>query len=248
MQDNLFTIGEPISSLAAIDITNQPGLIRKLIDDGTINQLGAGAEGQLLIGKVTGNIILSRGSSLEVAGERQWAQPGDFVFAACIDGGWTAFVLPRGGVPSVDRPGDTKLTYSAYTPPGWIDAAEGEANRTGDTHALYETMCAPYIGWTIATGSPGVITATSHGRTTGDFVFFETTNQIPGGYTQNTVYTVVVIDEHTFSLKDGSNNPVTCSNTSKIGCKLRRCPHGIASGSTFNLPPLPPVARLLLKL
>lgn len=247
MQDNIFTRGNDISSLAAIDITGEPGLIRKLIDDGTIDRIGAGVEGQLLIGKVTGNIMLSRGSSLEVSGDRQWLQPGDFVLAACVDGEWTAFVLPRGGAASVDRPGDSKITYGTDTPPGWIDTAVGQASRTGDTHLLYEAMCAPFIGWTIATGSPGIITATAHGRNNGDVVFFETANQIPGGYTQNTQYVVVVIDENTFSLNDGAGNPVTCSSTSKIGCKLRRCPYGISSNTTFNLPTSSP-ARLLLKL
>lgn len=248
MQDNLFTRGDDISSLGEIDITNEPGLIRKLIDDGTIDQIGAGAEGQLLIGKVTGNIMLSRGSSLEVAGERYWLQPGDFVIAACVDASWTAFVLPRGGAPSVDRPGDIKYTYSAYTQPGWIDAAQVQADRTGDTHLLYEAMCAPYIGWTIATGSPGIITATEHGRSNGDVVFFETSNQIPGGYTQNTQYLVVVINSDSFSLTDMSANPIACTTTSKSGCKLRRCPFGIANSTTFNLPSPHTSARTLLKL
>lgn len=69
---------------------------------------------------------------------------------------------------------------------------------------------------TITIASPGVVTITGHGLTTGKKIYFTTTGALPTGLTASTTYYVIFVDANTFRLATSAANALagTAINTS----------------------------------
>ncbi len=69
---------------------------------------------------------------------------------------------------------------------------------------------------TITIASPGVVTITGHGLTTGNKIYFTTTGALPTGLTASTTYYVIAVDASTFRLATSMTNAFagTAINTS----------------------------------
>lgn len=149
--------------------------------------------------------------------------------------------------------GDLKLTASPLPEEGWTHCTEGNRkHRNGEAHQLFLRICPAYPTFSVTTGSPGTITVDQHGLESNERVFFDTGNQIPAGLTADTEYFVILLSLNEFQLAtsvNGSAIPIT--STAKIGCKLRRCTHGIDDPDYFNIPQIVSPAegfRYLIKL
>jgi len=88
---------------------------------------------------------------------------------------------------------------------GRTDGVFGSSGNIGEAFrvaSLVNTSAAVII----SIASPGVVTYTNHGLTTGVAVYFTTTGSLPTGLSTSTNYFVIVLDVNTFSLATSAAN------------------------------------------
>ncbi|SIC58356.1 tail fiber protein [Mycobacteroides abscessus] len=134
------------------------------------------------------------------------------------------------------------LPYVArVAPSGWLNADGSAVSRT--TYANLFSVIVPSLGiFTITIASPGVVTKTAHGLSTGDSVYLTTTGALPTGLVINTLYYVIRVDANTFRLASSRANAIAGTAINTTGSQsgthtVLDCPYGLGDGSTtFNLP------------
>lgn len=142
---------------------------------------------------------------------------------------------------SYDSPGVIKSYAARVAPIGFLNCDGSAISRT--TYAPLFAAIVPSLGTvTITNASPGVVTDTAHGLSTGDSVYLTTTGGLPTGLSVNTLYYIVRIDANSYNLASSRANAYagTKINTSSAGSGTHTawdCPWGLGDGSTtFTLP------------
>ena len=137
--------------------------------------------------------------------------------------------------------GEIKLWGIQAPPAGWL-VCDGSALNRQTYGDLFRTLN-PFLGNpTITIATPGVVTLTSHGLSTGDTIYLTTSGALPTGLTSNTIYYVVKVTADTFSLATTRANADAGTKIATSGSQsgthnLFASPYGIGDGSTtFTLP------------
>lgn len=243
MQDHIFTIGNDVDSAEPIDLFTQTGRFLKILGVGYPDAFGQGTIGQehIIEFDVSGGGLLASGSLL-VPGGRFDAESGDTFTARYLgDGVWRCYNFTRANAqPCSERAGYIEQYAGVDTPPGYIRLNDGPQASRSTYSRLFKVLCPAYQSFTVTAGTPGSITTPiNHGFTGNEKVFFDTSNQVPGGTMADTVYYAIPTSLTSFGLANTpSGTPITLSNSNKLGCKLRRCPWGISGSSDFDLPVL----------
>lgn|SRR5512136_62918 len=134
-------------------------------------------------------------------------------------------------------PGEIRMWSGLTAPTGWLICDGTAVSRT--TYADLYSVIAPSSGTcTISIASPGVVTKTAHGLVVDERVYFtNTTGELPTGLSKNTMYYVVSVTTDTFTVSaTKGGTAINTSGTQSGTITLRRCPYGIGSSTTVNLP------------
>jgi len=129
------------------------------------------------------------------------------------------------------------------TPTGWLKINEGPTAVSRTTYStLYGAITASKGAVTITSATPGVVTLTAHGLSTGSCVELTTTGTLPTNLSVNTNYYVIYVDANSFRLATSAANAIAgtaidTSGGSPSGMHtLRHCPFGISGATNFLLP------------
>ena len=106
---------------------------------------------------------------------------------------------------------------------------------------LYNVITKSLGTFTTTIATPGVITLSTHGFSTGDNVELTTTGALPTGLVVNTNYYVIYIDANSFNLATTRANAVAGTKIATSGSQsgvhsLRYTPWGISTSANFLLP------------
>ncbi len=129
------------------------------------------------------------------------------------------------------------------TPTGWLKINEGPTAVSRTTYStLYAAITASLGTVTITSATPGVVTLSAHGLSTGSCVELTTTGTLPTNLAVNTNYYVIYVDANSFRLATSVANAIEgtaidTSGGSPSGTHtLRHCPFGISGATNFLLP------------
>lgn len=128
---------------------------------------------------------------------------------------------PRPPAPNLLRPNGVDVSRSA-----WPDLFEA-----------YNPIVGPA---TITLGSPGVLTAPSHGLSVGDRIYLTTTGTLPGGLIASARYWVASVTTSTLTVAvTAGGGPIPFTGSQSGAHTLRMSPYGTGDGvTTFGLPDL----------
>ena len=139
-------------------------------------------------------------------------------------------------------PAGTVIESANLTAPtGWL-SCNGAAVSRSTYSTLYAAITASKGAVTITSATPGVVTLTAHGLSTGSCIELTTTGTLPTNLSANTNYYVIYVDANSFRLATSAANAIagTAINTSggsQSGTHtLRHCPFGISGATNFLLP------------
>jgi hypothetical protein len=119
-----------------------------------------------------------------------------------------------------------------------VGGASGAATRLATTLLgdIEASLSSSTITVTIAT--PGVVTHTSHGRITGEKVYFTTTGALPTGITASTTYYIIKIDANSYNLATTYANAVAGTKVATSGSQS-----GVHTGYVGGMILVPGVQR-----
>ena len=139
-------------------------------------------------------------------------------------------------------PAGTVIESANLTAPtGWL-SCNGAAVSRSTYSTLYGAITASLGTVTITSATPGVVTLTAHGLSTGSCIELTTTGTLPTNLAVNTNYYVIYVDANSFRLATSAANAIAgtaidTSGGSPSGTHtLRHCPFGISTATNFLLP------------
>ena len=139
-------------------------------------------------------------------------------------------------------PAGTVIESANLTAPtGWLSCNGAAVSRTTYS-TLYAAITASKGAVTITSATPGVVTLTAHGLSTGSCIELTTTGTLPTNLAVNTNYYVIYVDANSFRLATSAANAIAgtaidTSGGSPSGTHtLRHCPFGISGATNFLLP------------
>lgn len=186
----------------------------------------------------TGAILVSAGSSFKNSS----AGSGDANKVPVLDSNG---LLDQSFMPiSILSPTGVVVPFAGPTtsvPSGWLLCDGSAVSRS--TYATLFALLFPSLGtFTVTIASPGVVSLTAHGLSTGDGVYLTTTGALPTGLSANTRYWIIKNDADSFWLATSLANALAGTKINTSGSQsgthtCKRAPYGIGDGSTtFNLP------------
>ena len=125
-------------------------------------------------------------------------------------------------------------------PTGWLSCNGAAVSRT-TYGTLYGAITASLGEFTVTITSPGVVSLTGHGLSTGSCVELTTTGVLPTGLSANTNYYVIYVGADSFQLATSAANAISGTAIDTSGSQsgthtLRHCPFGISGATNFLLP------------
>ena len=138
-------------------------------------------------------------------------------------------------------PAGTIIESAAISAPTGYLAADGTAKARSTYSALYGAITEDKGEFTVTIASPGVISLSTHGLSTGHCVELTTTGALPTGLSENTNYYVIYNDADSFWLATSLANAIAGTKIDTSGTQsgthnLRFAPFGISGADNFLLP------------
>lgn len=136
----------------------------------------------------------------------------------------------------------TIIQHVSQTIPNYL-LCDGSSYSRFDYAQLFEVLNTLLSEVTISIASPAVCTAPTHGLTTGQIVFFTTTDILPGNIIPDTSYWVKVLTPDTFNISSTYSNLLNNIYVNTTGGQsgthsVYRSLGGVSSSTTFNVPDL----------
>jgi microcystin-dependent protein len=138
--------------------------------------------------------------------------------------------------------GAVSLYAGISVPSGYLFCDGSAVSRTTQAN-LFAALSSSFGTVTLTIASPCVVTATGHGRSTGDSISLTTTGALPTGLSASTNYYIIFINANSFNLATTYANALLGTKINTSGSQsgthtMLYNPYGISGASNFLLPDL----------